>query len=608
MLAPQPVNDNGPVFSPVSHSKSPDPYDARPRSTYLSWDDYFMAVAFLSAERSKDPNKQVVHAEANALLNKNQAQIAGARIYVTLFPCNECAKLLIQAGIKEVIFHEAKLEPTGKRPATMEQAAAEDDAADGDQQQTAVSGVHQPNLSNICSITDQQAVGKTNAANAAAQGSGGSASGRKPLQHFSVGASVDVDASYVASQRLLTMAGRNLLQLQPTDSEFLINQLANNAVRTTLRGNITNVTDANIARTGTGLGFSTLNVPFTTNGFIAGASKRMQDLRQAVTLILAPYTNQASSNETRANTDASAEYSSITQPLADVLMAAVTDYTTAGDSVIVTTLTNTNRLRIRNQNDDVYGLDYDYGAIQPIPQSSTAGTSQSTTVDPQLGRAAAGGATSGVVTAPSARLNSRSISTSLRGIVAARRANDTFGAGQVTTPPAVALCIATSTLMVTIFETQLLCVMAYNYYILMLGLCVLASGIAFFLVPETAQVPLEQAAAVWALVQQTRRHPRFKAKYDFPSYGKEWICTDRQIFKELVKPGSQVLDYRTELTGVTAKDLEGIQTDRQTVAARIKALLAPGTVLVGHSLHYDLEALKLDHQPVIDTAMIFSYQ
>jgi RNA exonuclease 1 len=79
-------------------------------------------------------------------------------------------------------------------------------------------------------------------------------------------------------------------------------------------------------------------------------------------------------------------------------------------------------------------------------------------------------------------------------------------------------------------------------------------------------------------------------------------------FQELVKPDSPVLDYRTELTGLKAADLEDVQTDRQTVAARIKALLTPGTVLVGHSLHYDLGALLLDHQPVIDTAMIFSYQ
>ena len=123
--------------------------------SYLSWDDYFMALAFLSAQRSKDPNKQVgacivspdriilgigyngfprgcadsklpwakkaasggalatkypyvCHAEMNAVLNKNAASVAGATLYVTMFPCNECSKLLIQAGIGEVVFYEDK--------------------------------------------------------------------------------------------------------------------------------------------------------------------------------------------------------------------------------------------------------------------------------------------------------------------------------------------------------------------------------------------------------------------------------------------------------------------------------------------------------------------
>eukprot|EP00884_Botryococcus_braunii_P011501 jgi/Botrbrau1/20351/Bobra.0006s0020.1 len=133
----------------------PDPFNPRPRSEFLRWDDYFMGVAFLSARRSKDPNKQVgacivgqdniilsigyngfprgchdsklpwakksphnnplgtkypfvCHAEMNAILNKNTASLTNARIYVTMFPCNECAKLLIQAGISEVIFYEDK--------------------------------------------------------------------------------------------------------------------------------------------------------------------------------------------------------------------------------------------------------------------------------------------------------------------------------------------------------------------------------------------------------------------------------------------------------------------------------------------------------------------
>mmetsp|Transcript_4638 Transcript_4638/g.7957 ORF Transcript_4638/g.7957 Transcript_4638/m.7957 type:complete len:500 (-) Transcript_4638:268-1767(-) len=124
-------------------------FKVRKRSDYLSWDDYFMGVAFLSAQRSKDPNTQVgacivdenkciigigyngfprgcsddclpwsrtgknelhkkypyvVHAEVNAILNKCSASVRGASIYVALFPCNECCKVIIQSGVKEVVF------------------------------------------------------------------------------------------------------------------------------------------------------------------------------------------------------------------------------------------------------------------------------------------------------------------------------------------------------------------------------------------------------------------------------------------------------------------------------------------------------------------------
>ena len=115
---------------------------------HITWDEYFMGVALLSAKRSKDPSTQVgacvvnqdkrivgigyngfprgcsddifpwgkgndnelnnkypyvVHAEANAILNSS-GNIKGATVYVTLFPCNECAKLLIQSGIKHVVY------------------------------------------------------------------------------------------------------------------------------------------------------------------------------------------------------------------------------------------------------------------------------------------------------------------------------------------------------------------------------------------------------------------------------------------------------------------------------------------------------------------------
>ena len=122
------------------------------RKDYISWDEYFMGVALLSSKRSKDPSTQVgacvaskenkvvtmgyngmpvglsddqmpwgregkddldnkylyvCHAEFNAILNSN-APVKDCRIYVTLFPCNECAKAIIQSGIKEVIYLEDK--------------------------------------------------------------------------------------------------------------------------------------------------------------------------------------------------------------------------------------------------------------------------------------------------------------------------------------------------------------------------------------------------------------------------------------------------------------------------------------------------------------------
>ena len=118
------------------------------RTNYLTWDDYFMAIALLSAQRSKDPNTQVgacivnqdkkiigigyngfpigcsddelpwaregpkletkypyvCHAELNAITNSFGRDLKGSRIYVVLFPCNECAKIIIQSGIREVIY------------------------------------------------------------------------------------------------------------------------------------------------------------------------------------------------------------------------------------------------------------------------------------------------------------------------------------------------------------------------------------------------------------------------------------------------------------------------------------------------------------------------
>jgi len=121
------------------------------RTDYISWDEYFMGIALLSAKRSKDPSTQVgacivnkankimslgyngfplgcndddfpwerespdgdrlgtkypyvCHAELNAILNNRSGNLDDCKIYVALFPCNECAKAIIQSGIKEVIY------------------------------------------------------------------------------------------------------------------------------------------------------------------------------------------------------------------------------------------------------------------------------------------------------------------------------------------------------------------------------------------------------------------------------------------------------------------------------------------------------------------------
>ncbi|MCR5488418.1 MAG: dCMP deaminase family protein [Lachnospiraceae bacterium] len=122
------------------------------RQDYISWDEYFMGIAFLSGMRSKDPNSQVgacivsednkilsmgyngfprgcsdddfpwaregnpldnkyfyvTHSELNAILNYRGGSLEGARLYVTLFPCNECAKAIIQCGIRSIVYDSDK--------------------------------------------------------------------------------------------------------------------------------------------------------------------------------------------------------------------------------------------------------------------------------------------------------------------------------------------------------------------------------------------------------------------------------------------------------------------------------------------------------------------
>ncbi len=118
------------------------------RKDYISWDEYFMGISKLSGMRSKDPSTQVgacivsednkilsmgyngfpigcnddefpweregelldtkyafvTHSELNAILNYRGGSLAGAKLYVSLFPCNECAKAIIQSGIRTIVY------------------------------------------------------------------------------------------------------------------------------------------------------------------------------------------------------------------------------------------------------------------------------------------------------------------------------------------------------------------------------------------------------------------------------------------------------------------------------------------------------------------------
>lgn len=126
------------------------------RTDYISWDEYFMGVAILSSQRSKDPNTQVgacivnpdkkivgvgyngfptgvnddefpweregaylktkypyvCHAELNAILNSISRDLKDCTMYVALFPCNECAKAIIQSGIREIVYLSDKYDTT----------------------------------------------------------------------------------------------------------------------------------------------------------------------------------------------------------------------------------------------------------------------------------------------------------------------------------------------------------------------------------------------------------------------------------------------------------------------------------------------------------------
>ncbi|PAN40464.1 hypothetical protein PAHAL_7G317400 [Panicum hallii] len=149
------------------------------------------------------------------------------------------------------------------------------------------------------------------------------------------------------------------------------------------------------------------------------------------------------------------------------------------------------------------------------------------------------------------------------------------------------------------------------------------------------------------LVQLTAEHPEYRKNYCFPSYQEGWkvlrigevsslvsssamlaidcemvLCDDGMEavvrvcvvdnnlevkLDILVNPSKAITDYRTHITGVSKKDLEGVTSSLVDVQKSLKRILSKGKILIGQSLYRDLCALKIDYSQVIDTAYIFKY-
>ncbi|KAF8049139.1 hypothetical protein N665_2285s0006 [Sinapis alba] len=150
------------------------------------------------------------------------------------------------------------------------------------------------------------------------------------------------------------------------------------------------------------------------------------------------------------------------------------------------------------------------------------------------------------------------------------------------------------------------------------------------------------------LVRLTITHPRYPVYYAFPSHAEDWFvtksgkkqskvmkstrmlaidcemvtCEDgseavvrvgavdrdlRVVLDKFVKPSLPVTDYKTDITGVTAEDLEKATLSVADIQKKLRRFLSKGTILVGHGLHNDLQVLKVDHARVIDTSLVFKY-
>ncbi|KAL0450386.1 UNVERIFIED_CONTAM: Small RNA degrading nuclease 3 [Sesamum latifolium] len=166
-------------------------------------------------------------------------------------------------------------------------------------------------------------------------------------------------------------------------------------------------------------------------------------------------------------------------------------------------------------------------------------------------------------------------------------------------------------------------------------------------VEQFKKISPDNETAEQKLVRLTLEHPQYPIDYSFPSHEEEWlvikrtkkskalkstdiiaidcemvlcedgtealvkVCAVDRNFQvkldEVVNPDKAIADYRTDITGISAKDLDGVTHSLKDVQKSLKKLLSHGTILVGHSLNNDLQALKLDHTRVIDTSYVFKY-
>ncbi|KAL3642908.1 hypothetical protein CASFOL_013723 [Castilleja foliolosa] len=158
----------------------------------------------------------------------------------------------------------------------------------------------------------------------------------------------------------------------------------------------------------------------------------------------------------------------------------------------------------------------------------------------------------------------------------------------------------------------------------------------------------DKETAEQRLVRLTLEHPLYPTEFSFPSYEEEWVVVKKCLKKskamkstkllaidcemvlcedgtdalvrvcgvdrnlkvkidEVVNPNKPIADYRSDITGMSAKDLDGVTCSLKDVQISLKKMLSHGTILVGHSVNNDLQALKLDHTKVIDTSYIFKF-